>query len=676
MAPRRSQKRPELHEIGLHNSHLFDAPAPEPAPRASGWVRVLQAIWEVLKPPPFPPLPRVSFPTWRRSRSHAEHTARPQPDGLAPNEAPQTAAASSAARPPSAQADTGTSSHVVRAHTATTWAVTSVVVISLFINLLMFVAPLYMLQVYDRVLLSGNRTTLVMLTVLAGAALLVFGLLDLMRARILARLGEQLDTQLGRRLFVSAFRRAVRDPRSGHGQVLRDLGRVREFLGGSGLIALCDAPWVPLFIALVFAFHVYLGIVALAAAVIIFALAAANEFLTRAPTRHAAQAADQSNTFLEAGLRNAHAAAAMGMRPNLADRWQRHHDGALGQHARAGDRGSGILSSSKALRMIFQVAILAVGAWLVLDDAITPGTMIAASIIMSRALAPVEMAVGQWRSFVNARAAYARVTESLRDDETGASMPLPVPKGELSVDQAVIIPPGGRTPVVNGASFKLAAGEMLGIIGPSGAGKSSLGRALLGVWPAVRGSIRLDGASVWDWDSDALGKHLGYLPQDVELFDGTVAENIARFGPVDEMAVVNAAQLAGVHDTVLRLPDGYDTQIGPGGQALSGGQQRGVALARALYGDVRLVVLDEPNANLDSRGELQLVTALQQLKWRGTTTVVITHRPQILKFADQIAVLRDGKVHAIGPRAEMLERFVAGRDPAAASQDVAQKGRP
>jgi PrtD family type I secretion system ABC transporter len=589
-------------------------------------------------------------------------SAEPGPAAKAP---PQTDTAPAAERTPAAPALKGTS--------GTKGAVAAVVLVSLFINLLMFVAPIYMLQVYDRVLLSGNRTTLIMLTVMAVAALLVYGLLDLMRARILARVGEQLDADLGRRLFFSTFRRAVRDPQAGHGQALRDLSRVREFLGGPGLIALCDAPWVPLFIALVFAFHVYLGVVALVAALVIFALAAANEFLTRSPVRHGAQAGEQANTFLEAGLRNAHAAAAMGMRPHLADRWQRHQDGAVGQNGRAGDLGSVVLSSSKALRMIFQVAILGVGAWLVLDEAITAGTMIAASIVMGRALAPVEMAVGQWRAFVNTRAAYGRVKETLRTDDAPSGMPLPAPTGVLSVEQAIVVPPGGRTAVVNGASFNLAAGEMLGIIGPSGAGKSSLARALLGVWPVVRGSVRLDGAEVWSWDSDALGPYLGYLPQDIELFDGTVAENIARFGPVDHEAVVRAAKLAGVHETVLRLSDGYDTRIGPGGQALSGGQQRGVALARALYGDVRLVVLDEPNANLDSKGELQLLTALQQLKQRGTTTVVITHRPQILKFADRIAVLRDGKVHAIGPRTEMLERFVMGGDRASSPANASSE---
>jgi PrtD family type I secretion system ABC transporter len=537
-------------------------------------------------------------------------------------------------------------------------AVVAVVVFSFFINLLMFVAPLYMLQVYDRVLTSRNETTLVMLTILAIGALALFGGLELIRSRVLVRMGARLDELLSEATFRAAFRRTLRDQRPGYGQLLRDLDQIREFISGSGLTALCDAPWVPLFLALVFFFHPLLGLVATVAAVVIFTLALSNELLTRGPIRSASRETNRANTFVETALRNSQAAAAMGMTPNLEQRWRGYHRGALGDQARASDRAGTILATSKAMRMGFQVAILGTGAYLVLQQATTPGTMIAASIVMGRALAPVEQAVGQWRAFVNARTAYDRLRNMIGVAESPASMPLPAPEGRLTVERAVVVPPGGKTPVVKGVSFELEPGEMLGIIGPSGAGKSTLARSLLGVWPLGNGHVRLDGAEIWDWESDELGPYLGYLPQDIELFDGTASENIARFGEVDHDKVVAAAQLAGVHEMILRLPDGYDTWIGPGGQVLSGGQQRGVALARALYGDVRLVVMDEPNANLDQEGEQQVLKALSELKERKVTTVVITHRPQMLASADRIITLRDGQVAAAGPRDEMFKRFV------------------
>jgi PrtD family type I secretion system ABC transporter len=309
--------------------------------------------------------------------------------------------------------------------------------------------------------------------------------------------------------------------------------------------------------------------------------------------------------------------------------------------------------------MVFQIAILGAGAYLVLHGATTPGAMIAASIVMGRALAPVEQAVGQWRGFVGARGAYARLRRTLAENEPPDRMPLPAPRGDLAADGAVIVPPGTSTPVVKGASFELAAGQMLGVIGPSGSGKSTLARGLIGLWPVAKGSIRLDGAQIDAWDGEELGRYLGYLPQDIELFDGTVAQNIARFSEIDERAVVAAARLAGVHDTILALADGYDTQIGASGQALSGGQQRAVGFARAVYGDVRLVVLDEPNANLDSAGEQQVLAALAELKARGVTTVVITHRPQLLASADRIVSLKDGVVVSNGTRDEVLQKFVA-----------------
>jgi PrtD family type I secretion system ABC transporter len=537
-------------------------------------------------------------------------------------------------------------------------AIVVVVVFSFFINLLMFATPLYMLQVYDRVLTSRNEMTLVMLTILAVSALAVFGILELVRSRVLVRTGQRLDNLLSSQTFLSAFKAALSDQRGGHAQALRDLDQVRDFLSGAGLIALCDAPWVPLFIGLIFLFHPVLGLVALAAATVIFALATANEFATRAPLRAASRASNKAHTFAETTLRNAQAAAPMGMMPNLIRHWQAQHQTVIRQQSEASDRAGLILSTSKAVRMIFQVAILGAGGYLVLQEATTPGTMIAASIVMGRALAPVEQAVGQWRNFVNARTAYDRLRQTLRAVQTPSGMSLPAPSGRVTAERVTVVPPGGTTPVVRGVSFEVAAGEFFGIIGPSGAGKSSLARTLLGVWRPAAGTVRLDGADISDWDDSELGPYIGYLPQDIELFDGTVAQNIARFGRIDYEQVVLAAKTAGAHETILRLADGYDTEVGPGGAALSGGQKRAVGLARALYGDVRFVVLDEPNANLDHDGEQFVLSALDKLKSAGVTTVVITHRVQLLRAADRIMSLQEGSITALGSRDEVVRRFV------------------
>jgi PrtD family type I secretion system ABC transporter len=552
----------------------------------------------------------------------------------------------------------GQSSRLKQALSAVRGAFGATIVFSFFINLLMFVAPLYMLQVYDRVLGSRNETTLVMLTIIAGGMLFVFGCLELVRSRVLVRIGCRLDRVLNKQVFSSVFEQSVRQPSGSHSQALRDLDSLREFMTGSGLIAFCDAPWVPLFLAVVFMFHPLLGFVALTGAVIIFLLALANEIFTRKPLSEASKANVGASTFVTTSLRNAEAVQAMGMLPGIMSRWSEKHQDVIGLQAQASDRAGLILSSSKAIRMFLQVAILGTGAYLALRQEITPGTMIAASIIMGRALAPVEAAVGQWRGFVNARTAYQRLNELLANTtENKDNMPLPAPRGHLAAERVVVAPPGSRTPVLKGVSFELPAGEAMGVIGPSGAGKSTLARALVGVWPAVNGAVRLDGADLHEWDKEELGPYLGYLPQDVELFDGTVAENIARFREVDSDAVVRAAQMAGVHDLILRLPDGYDTQIGAGGQALSGGQRQRVALARALYGDVRLVLLDEPNANLDTEGEKALTAAIANLRQEGRTVVIITHRPQLLSGVDKVLAMDGGQVKAFGPRQEVLARY-------------------
>ncbi|MBK1697446.1 type I secretion system permease/ATPase [Rhodovibrio salinarum] len=554
-------------------------------------------------------------------------------------------------------------------------------VFSFFINLLMFVGPLYMLQVYDRVLTSRNEMTLIMLTMIALGMLAVFGALELMRSRILVRIGGKLDRTLKDKVFDSVFAN-TRSGEGGSAQALRDLDSLREFLTGAGLIAFFDAPWVPLFLAVVFLFHPLLGLVALTGALVILGLALANELVTRKPLSESYKAGHAANGFVQTSLRNAEAVHAMGMQPGILSRWSHQHAHAIGEQARASDRGGLIISSSKTVRMVLQVAMLAVGASLAIAGTITPGTMIAASIIMGRALAPVEQAVGQWRGFVNARTAYRRLNDALlARDEVRKPMPLPAPQGEVTVEKLAVVPPGSRTPALKGVNFHLRRGEAMGMIGASGAGKSSLARALMGVWPAADGAVRLDAANINDWDPERLGDYIGYLPQDVELFDASVAENIARLGEVDPEAVVRAAKLAGVHEMILHLPDGYDTQIGAGGHALSGGQRQRVALARAVYGDARVILLDEPNAYLDAEGEAALAEAIAQLKAQGRTVVVITHRLQILASVDSVLALSQGQVKTFGPRDEVLAAYkrpavVAGQHKAPAQEPAASPAQP
>ena len=543
-------------------------------------------------------------------------------------------------------------------------AFVSIGAFSFFINLLMLTGPLYMLQVYDRVLTSGSQHTLIMLTAVAVGMILTSALLELVRSRILVRAGSRLDRRLNDRLFAGLLRLRLRQKDAGESQPLRDLETLRGFLTGPGLISFFDAPWTPLFLAVIFLLHPLLGLVALAGAVVLFVLAVVSELATRGPLREASRDSAAAHGFTENTLRNAEVIEAMGMLPGLQRRWLARHQAALAAQAKASDRGGLLTAGAKFVRPVLQVAILGTGAYLALLQEITPGVMIAASIIMGRALAPVEGAIGNWRGFILARGANGRLHRFLEKDEAPqAGMPLPRPKGRIAVERLVAAPPGLERPVLKGISFALDAGDSLGIIGPSAAGKSTLARLLIGVWPAANGQVRLDGADVGDWNHLELGPHLGYLPQDVELFDGTVAENIARFGEPKPEQVVQAAQRAGVHEMVLHLAEGYDTMIGPGGAALSGGQRQRLGLARALYGDPAFVVLDEPNSNLDGEGEEALRRAVRELKKAGTTVVVIAHRPSVLAGMDKILVLRDGLIEHFGPRDEVLPKVTKAVPP-------------
>ena len=532
----------------------------------------------------------------------------------------------------------------------------AVALFSFVINGLMLTTPLYMLQIYDRVLTSGNMDTLIALSVLAGGLLMSQGVLEWVRARILVRLSARLDSRLNTKLLRAIVLKNLGHTGVSASQSMRDFESLRGFLTGRGLIAFFDAPWIPLYLGLIFLLHPTLGMIATGGAVLLFLLTALSEFFTRKRLKEAAANAQLANNFADTSLRNAEAIEAMGMLPPLTEKWRKYHDRAVYDNARANDRTAVLTSIAKFIRPALQIAILGVGAWLAIQKVITPGVMIAASIIMGRGLAPVEALISQWRSIIQLRSMYRRLNELLQDlEDKKESIKLPRPSGDLSVENVIAVPPSMKKAVIQNVSFSLDSGEVLGIIGPSAAGKSSLARLLVGTWKPVAGQVRLDGADVAIWPAEDRGQYIGYVPQDVELFDGTVTENISRFTKPDSDAVLKAATIAGAHDMILRLADGYDTQIGVNGWSLSGGQRQRIALARALYGDPPLVVLDEPNANLDKDGENALRAAIIELKKSGQTVIFISHHSSVLNVCDKLLYLQRGRVSAFGPRQEVIE---------------------
>jgi PrtD family type I secretion system ABC transporter len=543
---------------------------------------------------------------------------------------------------------------------------------SAFINLLMLVSPLYMMQVYDRVLHSRSEATLLMLTLITAGLLGVMALLEVIRSRILVRVGGRMDQLLSERILSAQFQASLHRIGANPGQASRDFDTVRQFLTGAGIFAFFDAPWTPLILALMFMFHPVLGLIALCGGILLFGLALINEAVTKKPLEAANKNAVIAAGAIDSSMRNAEVLEAMGMFGNFRNRWAGRREEILRLQAIASDRAGVIMGLTKYIRLMLQTAILGGGAWLAIHEQISPGLIIAGSIMMGRALAPVEQAIGTWKQFVGARIAHRRLTELLnRVPKHQERTALPRPTGDLKVETVVVVPPGSTAPTLSRVSFDLAAGQVLGVIGPSGAGKSTLARLLVGAWRPYAGTVRVDGADLHNWDPEARGDFMGYLPQDVELFDGSVAENIARFGEMDSEAIVTAAKRAGVHDMILRLPQGYDTPIGTGGCALSGGQRQRIGLARAVYGGPCLVILDEPNSNLDDEGESALVHAISELKRTGTTVVIISHRPSILGVTDQILVLAEGTVRMFGNRAEVLARFTR---PVVATAPAAQPG--
>lgn len=531
-------------------------------------------------------------------------------------------------------------------------------VFSAVINMLMLMPAIYMLQLYDSVLTSRNEMTLFMLTLIMLGAYIFMGALEYVRSFVLIRVGAQFDMKLNKRVYTAAFEQSLKQGDGNAGQALKDLTSIRQFLTGNALFAFFDAPWFPIYLFVIFMFHPGLGLFALCGTIILIALAYINEKVSHKPLADANSMAIASTNIASNNLRNAEVIEAMGMLPNLQSRWFKLHSRFLNLQAEASEKAGIVTALSKSATVALQSLMLGLGALLVLENDITPGMMIAGSILLGRAIAPVQLLISVWKQIGSTRSAYERLTKLLEQNPAReAGMALPKPKGIIAVENVTAMPPGSKTPVIKGLSLSLTAGEVLGVIGPSGSGKSTLARLLVGVWPAAAGKVRLDGADVYLWNKDELGPHVGYLPQDIELFAGTVSENIARFGEIDAEKVILAAKRAGVHDMILNMPEGYDTHLGEGGAGLSGGQKQRLGLARTMYDDPSLIVLDEPNSNLDDVGEQALLAALTDLRKRGKTIVLITHRTSIISVTTKLLLLQDGTAKMFGPTNQIIEKL-------------------
>jgi len=549
-------------------------------------------------------------------------------------------------------------------------------VFSLFVNLLMLVPSIYMLQLYDRVMTSRSEDTLIMLTSIVVVLFITMALLEIVRSKILVKIGNKLDSLLSQRVFDTLFELANKHPGKASSMPLNDLTQVRQFMTGNGVFAFFDTPWIPIYIGVLFLFHPILGFFAIFAAIVLVSLTIFNEYSTKTKLAEANSLNRASTVFVDANLRNAEVINAMGMRTNIREKWKEKYYGFLNAQNEASSKAGIFSNVSKSTRMLFQSLILGLGGYLAIHNEISSGMLIAGSILMGRALAPLDLLINTWKSFSSARASYARLEALLADfPKDKEYMELPDPTGEIMLEGVVVIPPGAKQPSIKGISMKIDKGDVVGIIGPSAAGKSSLARAILGLWPLVQGKVRLDKADIHQWEKEHLGKHIGYLPQDIELFEGTISQNIARFSEVDSKKVVEAAQKAGVHEMILRLPDGYDTLIGAGGATLSGGQRQRIGFARAIYDNPVLVLLDEPNSNLDDQGEKALVQAIRILKEMGTTVILITHRPSILQATNKLAVIKQGQLETYGNTNEILQKMAAAAKAQAPQQPQPQVQR-
>jgi PrtD family type I secretion system ABC transporter len=525
---------------------------------------------------------------------------------------------------------------------------------SFFINILMLTTSIYMLQIYDRVLASRSYDTLIFLTIVALVALVTLALLDVARSRVLVNISHWLDATVSPKALQKCPDELLRGRQYGP-QALRDISTLRQFIAGSGIITLFDAPWLPIYLVAILYLSPSLFFIATLGALILFGLAVMNEYVTRSMLDEASVKAMTAQYYVDASLRNAEVIQAMGMMPNIIQHWEDKNTSVLQLQTIASNRASTVLAISKFARLALQIFMLAIGAYLVIRNDLTGGGMIAATILLSRALAPVEQSIGVWKQTLASRLAYRRLQKhfdaSTREE---INMKLPDPKGALTLDHVTYQVPNMDHAILTDISMHVRPGEIIAVIGPSGAGKSTLARLIVGALKATNGEIRLDGADVYSWDRREFGKHVGYLPQDIELFNDTIKSNIARMGLIEEKDVISAAELAGVHQLIVKLPKAYDTKIGSGSFLLSGGQKQRIAIARAVYQDPKLLVMDEPNANLDSEGENALVHLLHKLKERSATQILITHKPSLVMHADRILFLIEGKIRLFGPRDQVL----------------------
>ena len=535
-------------------------------------------------------------------------------------------------------------------------------IFSLVANVLMLTPTLYMLQVYDRVLASQSELTLLVMSLLTLFLFVIMAFAEWMRSRVLVSAGVRLDEQLSTQVFNASFEAHLSQAGTSPSRAFGDLIQIRQFLTGNGIFAFFDAPWTPIYMAVLFFLHPWLGVLGIIFACIQASLAWFGHRHTLAPAEAATKAGSDAGAFLQGKLRNAEVLESMGMVNNLKDRWLQRHQVHLAKSADTQHLTNRITGWSKFVRYSQQSLSLGAGALLVINGELSPGGMIAANVLMTRALAPIDMMVGSWRQFIGMRFAFARLEQMLIDyPERDPDFKRVAPSGQITLQDVFATAPGREDPILKNINLNIPAGSVTAVLGPSGSGKSTLARVLMGIWPDVAGEVLLDGLPLSGWNRIELGPFLGYLPQDIELFEGTLADNIARFGEVDSKRVIEAAESAGLHDMILRFPKGYDTPIGEAGNLLSGGQRQRIGLARAIYGSPQLIVLDEPNANLDDAGEAALFKTIQQLKAKGRTVFLITHRPAALAVADRILILRDGQVMANGPRDEVLAALKAQR---------------
>lgn len=543
---------------------------------------------------------------------------------------------------------------------------------SFFVNALMLVPTFFMIQVSGRVVPSSSLSTLIMLTVIMTVLVITMGALEWVRSRIMVRISNRLDVLLSRDVYRASFKRALTSGGSdATAQSLNDLTSLRQFFTGPGLFAFFDAPWFPIYTIVMFIFHPLFGWITLACGLVLTGLAVINHRVTGKALASANKENVASNVITTKTLRNAEVIESMGMLETLMNRWAKRQRNIMLLQSDASDKGGIVSSTSKTFRIWSQSIMLATGGYLVITHQINPGLLMAGSLLLGRALSPIDQMISSWKGFVAAKVQYDRLSKVMDDLKNEPErMPLPAPEGHIQVENLIVAPPGAKAPVIRSISFVAPAGSIVGIVGPSAAGKSTLVRALMGIWPPQHGVVRLDGADIASWDKQALGPYVGYLPQDIELFEGSISENIARFDKIDPEKVVEAAQMAGVHEMILMLPDGYDTVIGSDGVNLSGGQRQRIGLARAIYGNPRLVVLDEPNSNLDDVGERALGVALQKLKATGATVFIVSHRPNILTRLDRILVMSGGTISLYGERDRVIAELAAQQ--AKGQQRVAQ----